>query len=151
MKIAQPRRLAGCFASLLLAGAALSGVPTAGATGRHAARVLQTDNSNRFEVRPRTMVVGMVSIDSIHWVRWSASANGHGVARVPSAGGPVHRHATTIRVWRVRRGVYTRLRWAYGSGSGRYSEYDMLLHGSGAHFWRVCAFPGYRSNSAVCR
>lgn len=97
------------------------------------------------------MVVGMVSIDSVHWVRWSATANGRGVARVPYAGRGVYPHAATIQAWRARRGVYTRLWWTYGSGSDRYTEYDVLLHGSGAYFWRVCAFPGYRSTSAVCR
>ena len=119
--------------------------------GRHGPRLLRTDNSNQSQVRPRSIVVGMASIDRIHWARWSTTANGRGVARVPSAGGGVRPHAATIRAWRARRGVYTRLRWAYGSGAGRYSEYDVLLQGSGAHFWRVCAFPGYRSNSPVCR
>lgn len=151
MNIARLRRLACRCAFVVLAGAVLSGAPAAGATGHHDPRLLKTDNSDRFAVRPRSIVVGMVSINSIHWARWSATANGHAVARVPSAGGAVRPHAATIRAWRVRHGVYTRLRWAYGSGSSRYFEDDVLLQGSGAHFWRVCAFPGYRSNSAGCR
>jgi hypothetical protein len=149
--IAQRFRLAARYAFAVLAGAILIGAPSAGAAGRLGPRVLGTDNSNQFQVRPRSMVVGMVSIDSIHWARWSTTANGRGVARVPSAGGGLRPTAATIRAWRARRGVYTRLWWAYGSGSGRYTESDVLLQGSGAHFWRVCAFPGYRSNSPVCR
>ena len=129
----------------------LIGAPSADAVGLHGPRLLRTDNSNQFGMRPHSIVIGMVSIGSIHWARWSTTANGRGVARVPSAGGAVRPYAATIRAWRARRGVYTRLSWGYGSGSGRYTEYDVLLKGSGAHFWRVCAFPGYRSNSPVCR
>jgi hypothetical protein len=149
--ITQRFRLAAGYAFMVLAGAMLIGASSADGAGRHGPRLLRIDNSNQFQVRPRSIVIGMVAIDRIHWARWSTTANGRGVARVPSAGGGVRPHPATIRAWRARQGVYTRLRWAYGSGSGRYSEYDALLQSSGAHFWRVCAFPGYRSNSPVCR
>lgn len=139
------------YAFAVIIGAMLIGAPSSGATVRRGPRLLRTDNSNQFQVRPRSIVIGMVSIDSIHWARWSTSADGAGVARVPSAGGALRSDAATIRAYRARGGVYTRMSWAYGSGSGRYTESDVLLQGSGVHFWRVCAFPGYRSNSPVCR
>jgi hypothetical protein len=135
----------------MIAGAMVIGAPTAGATGRHGPRLLRTDNSNQFQVRPGSIVVGMVSIGGIHWARWSTTANGRGVAQVPSGSEGVRPHAATIRASRARGGVYTRLSWAYGSGSGRYTESDVLLKRSNAHFWRVCAFPGYHSNSPACR
>jgi hypothetical protein len=153
VNIAQRFRVVARYGCALLAGTVLFGgigAAGAGAAGRGPS-LLRTDNSNQFQVRPRSMVVGMVSIDSIHWLHWSATANGRGVARIPYAGSVPRPEAAVIRASRVRGGVYTRLSWSYGSGAGRYSESDVLLHGSGVHFWRVCAFPGYRSNSAVCR
>ena len=151
MNIAQRCRATARTAFVVLASALVAGATAAEAAGGHDPRLLRTDSGNHFQVRPRSIVVGMVAINAIHWGGWSATANGRGLARIPYAGGAPHTYAAVVQAWRVRRGVYTRLWWAYGSGSGRYTEYDVLLQGSGVHFWRVCAFPGYRSNSAVCR
>ncbi len=51
-------------------------------------------------------------------------------------------YPATVRVWLVRDGRYTRLRWTYGSDGHTYTEWDKLLRFGRSYGWRVVRYTG---------
>lgn len=139
-----------CGLALLL----LSAADSAGTT--RVPRLL-TNAGRSFQVRPAFIVVGMVGITGskvsaaqyrarsyghIRWLRWSSQAIGHGRAWVPNGPRGVRPYPADVRAWGVQAGRYTRLWWAYGTGSHRYQEWDKLMRFGGSYDWRVLRYTG---------
>ncbi len=118
---------------------------------------LLINTGHTFQVRPATIVEGMVAITGpkvtarafraghyghIRWRRWSSEAIGHGRAWVPNGPRGVRPFPATVRAWGVKAGRYTRLWWTYGKGSQRYQEWDKLMRFGGSYGWRVLRFTG---------
>lgn len=132
---------------------ALLGMPAATATAGSRPPRLLTNFGNSFQVRPASVVFGMVGITGpdvtptaffaghyghIVWVRWSSvEALGHGRAWVPNGPQTPRPFPATVRAWRVRDGRYTRVEWTAGAGSHVYTEWDELLGSGGNHYWRL--------------
>jgi hypothetical protein len=135
---------------------ALSLLPVAHAAGRQRAPRLLTNYGRTFQVRPATIVVGMVQVTGpdvsgpayragrhghIRWLRWSSEAIGRGRAWVPAGpGGGVRPYPAAVRAWGIRAGRYTRLWWSYGVGSNRYQEWDKLMRFGATYDWRVVQY-----------
>ena len=79
----------------------------------------------------------------IRWVRWSSDAIGRGLAWVPNGpGGAVRAYPATVTATSVQNGRYTSLRWWFGSGSHRYTEWDRLMRFGRDYDWRYVRSSG---------
>ena len=98
-------------------GLALSLLSAASSAGTARTPRLLINAGRTFQVRPATIVVGMVAITGskvsaqalraghyghIHWLRWSGKAIGHGRAWVPDGPRGVRPFPAAVRAWRVK-------------------------------------------------
>jgi hypothetical protein len=150
-------RVMACWGIALTALAMSSADAAAGARGP----TLLQNAGTSFRVRPAMIVIGMVPITGprvgwhayraghyghIRWSLWGRRAAGRGRAWVPSdVSHEVRPYPAVVNASRVRRGRYTRLWWAYGTGSGRYTEWDNLMRFGHRYAWRVVRFCGRRT------